>query len=96
MPRPIACLLDKTNHGGVITTPLTPRKVMVGPLVVACVGDLQVCPVVDGVKPHGGGPIQSGAAKVLVNGKPVARAGDRVQCAGPPGAIVAVRKVVIG
>lgn len=96
MPRPIACLLDKTTHGGVITTPIAPRKVLVGPLVVACVGDVQVCPMVDGLKPHVGGPIISGNPKVLINGVPVARAGDKTQCVGPPGTIVAVRKVFIG
>lgn len=94
--RPVACLLDKTTHGGAITTPIAPRKVTVGPLIVACVGDIQMCPAVDGVKPHGGGPITSGNPKVLVNGLPIARAGDRTQCVGPPGTIIAVRKVVIG
>ncbi len=95
-PRPAACLFDKTNHGGFILAPGSPRKVFIGVLPIACMGDTQVCPMVDGVKPHVGGKIISGSAKVFVNGFPVARAGDTVQCAGPPGKIVAVRKVLVG
>lgn len=94
--RSAACILDKTTHGGVITTPMSPRKVLIGIQPVACVGDVQICPMVDGVKPHGGGAIRTGSTKVFINGLPAARAGDTVQCAGPPGQIVAVRKVFIG
>ena len=95
-PRPAACILDKTNHGGVITAPSSPRKVLIGIQPVACVGDIQVCPLVDGLKPHVGGAITSGSRTVFINGFPAARAGDTVQCAGPPGKIIAVRKVFIG
>jgi uncharacterized Zn-binding protein involved in type VI secretion len=94
--KPAACLLDKTTHGGVITTPVSPRKVFVGIQPIACVGDVQVCPMVDVLKPHVGGPIISGSTSVFVNGFPVARGGDTVQCVGPPGQIVAVRKVLVG
>jgi uncharacterized Zn-binding protein involved in type VI secretion len=95
-PRPAACILDKTTHGGAITTPLFPRKVLIGIQPVACVGDLQICPLVDGLKPHVGGAIASGSTKVFINGFPAARAGDTTQCVGPPGKIIAVRKVFIG
>ena len=94
--RSAACILDKTTHGGVITTPTSPRKVVIGMQPVACVGDLQVCPMYDGDKAHVGGPITSGSKTVFVNGRPAARAGDRVRCVGRPGRIIAVRKVFVG
>jgi uncharacterized Zn-binding protein involved in type VI secretion len=94
--KPAACILDFTNHGGKITVPVAPRKVLIGGMVAACMGDFQVCPMVDGVKPHVGGIVASGSTSVFINGLPAARAGDRVQCAGPPGNIIAVRKVFIG
>jgi len=94
--RPAACILDKTTHGGVVTAPASPRKVLIGIQPVACVGDIHVCPMWDGSKPHVGGAITSGSKSVFVNGFPVARGGDTVQCAGPSGKIVAARKVFIG
>ena len=94
--RPAACLFDKTTHGGAIVAPIAPRKVVIGIQPVACLGDVQVCPMVDGLKPHVGGAITSGSTSVFINGLPAARAGDTVQCVGPPGKIIAVRKVFIG
>ncbi len=83
---PAARVLDLTNHGGVITGPGAPT-VLIGGQPAARLGDLQVCPLVDGVKPHVGGAVITGSATVLISGMPAARVGDVTQCAGPPGTI---------
>jgi uncharacterized Zn-binding protein involved in type VI secretion len=85
---PAARVLDPTNHGGVVVGPGAPT-VLIGGQPAARLGDAQVCPVVDGVKPHVGGAIISGSATVLISGMPAARQGDVIQCAGPPGNIAA-------
>jgi uncharacterized Zn-binding protein involved in type VI secretion len=44
--------------------------------------------MVDGVKPHVGGPIlPAGCPTVLIGGQPAARVGDLATCAGPPDVI---------
>jgi uncharacterized Zn-binding protein involved in type VI secretion len=54
----------------------------------ARVGDLQLCFLFDGPKPHVGGPIMPpGCPTVLVGGMPDARIGDIGQCMGPPAPI---------
>lgn len=50
----------------------------------ARISDLHTCPLVDGVKPHVGGPIMKGCPTVIVGGFPQARVGDMVTCVGPP------------
>jgi uncharacterized Zn-binding protein involved in type VI secretion len=50
--------------------------------------DSHVCPLVDGVKPHGGGVVSMGSVTVKIGGLPAARMGDLVVEAGPPNAIV--------
>ena len=51
----------------------------------ARVGDLHICPMVDGVKPHVGGPIlPPGCPTVLIGMMPAARATDMATCVGPP------------
>jgi uncharacterized Zn-binding protein involved in type VI secretion len=51
----------------------------------ARVGDMHVCPMSDGPKPHVGGPIApAGCPTVLIGGQPAARVGDIAICAGPP------------
>ena len=65
----------------------------------ARVGDMHTCPMVDGVKPHVGGPIMPpGAPTVLIGGMPAARVGDLCTCASPaPDTIVqGSPKVFIG
>jgi uncharacterized Zn-binding protein involved in type VI secretion len=64
----------------------------------ARVGDMHTCPLVDGVKPHVGGPIMPpGAPNVLIGGMPAARVGDLVTCVGPPDTIAqGSPKVLIG
>jgi uncharacterized Zn-binding protein involved in type VI secretion len=91
---PAARVLDLTSHGGVIVGPGAPT-VLIGGQPAARAGDVQVCPMVDGVKPHGGGPIIGGSATVLINGLPAARVGDVVQCVGPPGTIAAGFSMVL-
>ena len=53
----------------------------------ARIGDLHVCPMSDGSKPHVGGPIGTGCGTVIIGGMPAARVGDMLVCAGPPDAI---------
>lgn len=59
------------------------------PLMAARVGDLHVCPMVDVLNPHVGGPINPpGAATVLIGGMPAATMGGMATCNGPPDSIV--------
>jgi len=58
-----------------------------GPKFAARLGDQHICPMVDGVKPHVGGPIAMGCPTVLIGGMAAARSGDMVTCVGPPDAI---------
>jgi uncharacterized Zn-binding protein involved in type VI secretion len=58
-----------------------------GPKLAARIADPHACPMVDGVKPHVGGPIAAGCPTVLIGGMPAARVGDMVTCAGPPDTI---------
>lgn len=54
----------------------------------ARVGDPHLCPMVDVVKPHVGGPIlPPGGLPVLIAGMPAARVGDMATCVGPPDVI---------
>jgi uncharacterized Zn-binding protein involved in type VI secretion len=46
--------------------------------------DMHVCPLVNGVVPHVGGPILLGSFNVLIGGLPAARATDLAICVGPP------------
>jgi len=55
----------------------------------ARVGDMHVCPMSDGPKPHVGGPIMpAGCPTVLIGGMPAARVGDLAACASVPDLIV--------
>jgi uncharacterized Zn-binding protein involved in type VI secretion len=53
----------------------------------ARVGDMHVCPLVDGAKPHVGGPIVTGGGTVLIDGQEVATVGYTCNCVGPPDSI---------
>ena len=59
---------------------------------------MHTCPMVDGVKPHVGGPIlPPGGVTVLIGGMPAARQGDMCTCVGPPDTIaMGSTKVMIG
>ncbi|MFT4092326.1 MAG: PAAR domain-containing protein [Niabella sp.] len=51
----------------------------------ARVGDMHVCPMVDGLKPHVGGPVMpAGVPTVLIGGMPAATAGNMCTCASAP------------
>jgi uncharacterized Zn-binding protein involved in type VI secretion len=54
----------------------------------ARIGDMHVCPLSDGPKPHVGGPVSIGCPTVMIGGMPAARVGDMCVCAGPPDSIV--------
>jgi uncharacterized Zn-binding protein involved in type VI secretion len=55
----------------------------------ARVADMHVCPMVDVLKPHVGGPIlPPGGITVLIGGMPAARMGDMAACVGPPDVIL--------
>ena len=51
--------------------------------------DMHVCPMVDVLVPHVGGPIlPPGCPTVLIGGLPAARVSDMAVCVGPPDTIV--------
>ncbi|HRH49185.1 MAG TPA: PAAR domain-containing protein [Panacibacter sp.] len=55
----------------------------------ARIGDMHVCPMFDGPKPHVGGPIVGpGCPTVLIGGMPAAVMGDMCTCVGPPDTII--------
>jgi len=54
----------------------------------ARLGDMHVCPLFDGPKPHVGGPITLGSANVLIGGMPAARVSDMATCVGPPDTVI--------
>ncbi|MBS4065818.1 MAG: PAAR domain-containing protein [Chitinophagaceae bacterium] len=56
--------------------------------MAARVGDMHVCPMVNGTVPHVGGPVMPpGCPTVLIGGMPAARVGDMLVCTGPPDTI---------
>ena len=55
----------------------------------ARVGDMHVCPMFDGPKPHVGGPVlPPGLPNVLIGGLPAATVGNMCTCASAPDVIV--------
>lgn len=51
------------------------------PVVVK--GNRHICPMVEGLKPHVGGPVsQTSISGVIINGKPIAVVGDKCICTG--------------
>ncbi len=57
-------------------------------LPAARVSDMHVCPLVNVLVPHVGGPIlPPGDPMVLIGGLPAARVGDMAVCVGPPDVI---------
>lgn len=88
MGAPAARVGDQTSHG----TPLAPGPgaptVLIGGMPAwRAGGDMHVCPLFDGPKPHVGGTVAAGSPSVLVGGLPAARAGDTIVEAGAPNAI---------
>jgi uncharacterized Zn-binding protein involved in type VI secretion len=87
MGKPAARMGDMTAHGGAIA--LGCPTVLIGGMPAARVGDMHVCPLVNGVVPHVGGPVlPPGGVTVLIGGMPAARIGDLLTCVGPPDTIL--------
>ena len=64
--------------------------------MAARVGDMHVCPMSDGPKPHVGGPVMPpGTATVLIGGMPAAVVGGICTCSGPPDSIAAGSATVL-
>lgn len=62
----------------------------------ARVGDMHICPLSDGPKPHVGGPIMPpGVPTVLIQGMPAATVGNLCTCVGPPDSIAAGSATVL-
>jgi len=62
----------------------------------ARVGDMHVCPLSDGPKPHVGGPVMPpGTTTVLIGGMPAAVVGNMCTCASAPDSIIAGSSTVI-
>jgi len=86
-----------TSHG----TPLTPGVGSVNVLIGKkgawrATVDAHLCPLVNGVVPHGGGVVLKGSATVFINSMPAARVGDQVtEAAGGPNAIAAGEPTVV-
>jgi uncharacterized Zn-binding protein involved in type VI secretion len=58
------------------------------PQPAARITDMHVCPLVNVLVPHVGGPIlPPGGIPVLIGGLPAARVGDMAVCVGPPDVI---------
>lgn len=74
MTRALIKLGDATSHGGTVIE--ATGKSMIGNIGIARVGDKVTCPI----KGHGTNPIVSGDPTFIVNGQPVARAGDTTAC----------------
>jgi uncharacterized Zn-binding protein involved in type VI secretion len=87
MGTPAARMGDMTAHGGAIL--LGCPTVLIGGQPAARVGDMHVCPLVNGIVPHVGGPVlPPGGVTVLIGGMPAARMGDMLTCTGPPDTIL--------
>lgn len=78
----VARLGDPTVHGSVLGPGLGSPNVLVGGMpAFRAVVDTHLCPLATPA-PHGVGTVAVGAATVLVNGFPIARAGDVIAEAG--------------
>jgi uncharacterized Zn-binding protein involved in type VI secretion len=72
MSRPFIVLGDATDHGGKVITAAGSSDT--GGRPIACVGDKVQCPN------HGVTVIVTGDSTVVIDGKPVARQGDKTAC----------------
>ena len=72
MPGAMIILGDKTSHGGTVVE--ASQHSDSGGIGIARVGDKTSCPI------HGSSPIVSGDTTMIVDGKPVARHGDKTGC----------------
>jgi uncharacterized Zn-binding protein involved in type VI secretion len=74
MSQAFILLGDKTSHGGTVIE--ASGNTSTGHIAVARVGDKVTCPK----KGHGTCAIVSGDPTVIIDGRPVARAGDKTAC----------------
>ncbi|MBW3511533.1 MULTISPECIES: PAAR domain-containing protein [Janthinobacterium] len=74
MAGPVIRLGDKTSHGGTVLEASAVSDS--GGIGMARVGDKVACPLPG----HGVCPIVSGDSSLIVDGKPVARHGDKTSC----------------
>ena len=74
MSKPFIRLGDKTSHGGSVIE--ASGQTDSGNIKVARVGDKVSCPI----RGHGTCPIVSGDFALIVDGKAVAREGDKTSC----------------
>ena len=74
MPGAFIRLGDKTSHGGTVIE-ASPHSTS-GDIAVARMGDKTTCPLPG----HGSNPIAEGDRITIVDGKPVARHGDKTAC----------------
>ncbi|AQR68823.1 MULTISPECIES: PAAR domain-containing protein [Janthinobacterium] len=74
MAGPVIRLGDKTSHGGTVLEASAVSDS--GGIGMARVGDKVACPLPG----HGVCPIVSGDSSFIVDGKPVARHGDKTSC----------------
>lgn len=85
-----ARLGDLTAHGSPLSPGLGSPNVLIGGMPAWRVGDIHVCPLTEGGKPHVSGSVIIGSTTVLINGKPAARQGDKIMEVGStaPNAII--------
>lgn len=74
MAQPFIVLGDKTSHGGTVIQ--ASGQTFTGDIAVARVGDKVTCPI----SGHGTNAIASGDPTLMIDGAPVARAGDTTAC----------------
>lgn len=74
MAQPFILLGDKTDHGGEVVEAAASTKT--GGVRIARVGDKVTCPH----RGHGPTTIVSGDPTMTIDGKPVARHGDKTAC----------------
>lgn len=61
----------------------------------ARIGDEHLCPATEALTPHVGGPVCTGASRVLIAGAPAARLGDLLVCVGPSDVIASASASVL-
>jgi|KBSSwiStaDraftv2_1062776.scaffolds.fasta_scaffold169037_2 uncharacterized Zn-binding protein involved in type VI secretion len=79
---------DRTSHGTPLSPGLGSPNVWIGGRAAwRATVDAHACPLAEGLKPHVGGVVANGSAKVFINGLPAARVGDVIPEVGPSNSI---------
>jgi uncharacterized Zn-binding protein involved in type VI secretion len=86
---PAARVGDLTSHGTPLSPGLGSLNVLIGKKGAwRATLDTHLCPLVNGVVPHGGGMVMVGSTTVFINNMPAARVGDQVtEAGGGPNAV---------